>query len=102
MMSESFDVYSDATALAISDWGANLQFYAGGPMQPDGEGIQQMYLGMVRMSNEHIKVLTYILRRQIRQHESQAQFQFEVPKRTLETFGIVEQDWQEFWAQAGG
>ena len=101
-MSEPFDVYSDSTGLAISDWGANLQFYVRGVVQPDGQATQQMYLGTVRMSNEHLKVLTYILRRQIRQHESEANFQFEVPERTLDAFGIVGQDWQDFWAQAGG
>ena len=101
-MSEPFDVYTDSAGLSMSDWGANLQFFVRGPVQSDGQATQLIDLGTVRMSNQHLKVLTYIIRRQIRNHESEAQFQFEVPKRTLETFGIIDQDWQAFWAQTGG
>jgi hypothetical protein len=101
-MSEPFDVYSDSTGITISDWGTNLQFYVRGIVQPAAEGPDQIYLGTVRMSNEHVKVLLYLLRDEIRQHEAEAEFQFEVPKRTLTAFNIDEEDWQAFWEQAGG
>ena len=101
-MSEPFDVYTDAATLSISDWGTSLQFYVRDPEHSAGEIPEHRRLGTVRMSNEHIKVLLFILRRQVNQHEGRAQFRFEVPKRTLETFNITEEDWQAFWAQAGG
>ncbi len=101
-MPEPFDVYSDSTALSISDWGTSLQFYVRGPAHPDGEIPEHLHLGTVRMSNEHIKVLLFLLRRQVHQHEEQADFRFDVPKRTLEAFNIAEEDWQAFWQKAGG
>ena len=101
-MSEPFDVYSDSTGISIGDWGTSLRLYVLDPGRSDEEVPEQRELGTVRMSNEHLKVFIYLVRRGILRHEAQAQFQFEVPKRTLAAFDIAEEEWREFWAPIGG
>ena len=50
------------------------------------------------MSNAHLKVLAYLLKRQIKLHEAQAGFEFRIPDRVLESLRISDDEWQTFWA----
>ncbi len=55
-------------------------------------------MATVRMSLEHLKVMTFILRRQLMQHERQTGTRIPVPIEVLNGLGISPEDWDAFWA----
>ena len=99
-MADPFDVYSDSVGISTSDWGSNL--YVQVQAIPETVGAAPspipVHLGTVRMSNAHLKVLAYLLKRQIKLHEAQAGFEFRIPDRVLESLRISDDEWQTFWA----
>ena len=96
-MAEPFEVYSDAFTITVSAWGANLSFQLR-EAHPEATSIRQPdRLGTVRMSNEHLKVLAFILRRQVMQYEQQQGVRCDVPVQILAQMGIAPEDWNAFW-----
>ena len=104
-MAESFDVYSDTFTVTTTPWGASLSFQLRPPHpipQSDQEPFEQStQLGTVRMSNEHLKVMVYMIARQVRRQEIDTGVQFEIPQSVLEQLGIQSVDWNTFWTSTG-
>ena len=48
------------------------------------------------MSNEHLKVLVFMCKRQILDYESNMQIQVAVPTAILSQLGIAMEDWDAF------
>ena len=96
-----FDVYSDAFTITVTPWGANITFSLHQP-HPSGPSSQPpQELGTIRMSNEHLKAMVFMLRRQVMQHEEASGVRCEVPIRVLAQLGIAPEDWQVFWTRRG-
>ena len=97
-MTEPFDLYADAFTVTVTPWGANLSFQLR-EAHPSPTSIQQpTHLGTIRMSNEHLKTVIFILRRQIRLHEETNGTSCDVPTQVLSQLGIAREDWDALWA----
>ena len=94
---ESFDEYADQFTITITPFGANLSFAVREAHPSPGKSPQAQTLGTIRMSVEHIKTMVMILRRQIRQVETQLGVKAEVPLEILNQLHISQDDWDDFW-----
>ena len=105
-MPEPFDLYSDAFTVTITPWGANMSFQLR-PAHPvplsDGASADPLtQLGTIRMSNEHLKAMVFIIKRHLSQLEHESGVQHNVPADLLEQLGIPTDEWDEFWSHARG
>lgn len=99
-MSESIDVYIDQFQINTGPFGCTLNFSVTAPTPPaPGAVPQSEHLATVRTSLEHLKVMAFIMRRQVLQHESKAGVRIEVPIEVLNAIGIGSEDWDSFWRQ---
>ena len=100
-MAERFDVYSDSVGLSSSDWGSCL--YINVQAVPESHGGAPspipMHLGTVRMSNEHLKAVAFMLRRQIQQHEARIGVTYQVSDQVLAAMQISKDEWAAFWGE---
>jgi hypothetical protein len=101
-MAEPFDTYSDYVSFWTTHWGTNLVFYSQAPV-PDPDGSRQQNLhGTVRMSNEHLKVVLYVIARNLAQHEIRTGANYDATAEILAQMGVPKEDWERFWGQFGG
>ena len=100
-MTEPFDVYTDAFIVTVTPWGANVSISLREPHPAPASVEPPDRLGTIRMSNEHLKVLVFMCRRQILNYESDMQIQVAVPTAILSQLGIPIEDWNDFWAGVG-
>ena len=98
-MQEPFDIYADSFNIAITAWGAKLSFKLSNPdTDPDSPEMgDRTTLGTIRMSNELLKVMVFLLREQIMARETEYDFQFDVPQWVLDQLELRDQEWDEFW-----
>ena len=99
VMSEPFDIYSDSVIMSMSAWGAAVSFQLNEAHPVPQISSQPSRLGTVRMSNEHLKIMAYIMRRYIIQHESSNGVQYNIPTAVLSQIGIAPEDWDSFWSR---
>ena len=98
-MSEALDIYSDQFQINIGAFGATLNFMVTGPTPPvPGTAPQAERLATVRMSTEHLKVMTFMLRRQIIEVERNTGVKVGVPMHVLNSLKISPEDWEPFWS----
>jgi len=88
------DIYCDQFSLAMTPYGIAITFSRSpsspSPMQPVPGEPQ----AVVRMSLEHLKVLTMLLRRNLRQYElEQLGDTIRVPRAILSQMSLSEEDW---------
>jgi hypothetical protein len=96
-MPEPFEIYADAFTVTVGAWGSNISFQLREP-HPEATSIKQPErLGTVRMSNEHLKAMVFILKRQIAQFEQGQGVQCDVPTQVLSQMQIAREDWDAFW-----
>ena len=104
-MAEPFDAYADAFTITISPWGSHLRFGLRAiPEEPpltEHERETINALGAVRMSNEHMKVMVFMLRRQVALFERSVGSRYEVPPTVLAALNIQPEDWNAFWSTEG-
>ncbi len=97
-MDEVLDVYSDQLQINTSAFGATLNFMTSKPTPPaPGSPPETIRLATVRMSIEHLKIMTYLLRRQIVMQESETGVLYDIPRQVLNGMGISPEDWETFW-----
>ncbi len=95
---EPIDVYSDSFQLNTGPFGVTLNFMVSSHAPPaPGTIPQSERLATVRMSLEHLKVMTFILTRQVLQHERETGVKIEIPVEVLNQLRIAQEDWQSFW-----
>jgi hypothetical protein len=51
------------------------------------------------MSLEHLKVMVFLLLRQVRQFEAEQGFRIEIPLKLLNEMGIGFEDWEAVWGR---
>ena len=97
-MSEALDVYSDQFQVNIGAFGSTLNFMVTKPTPPaPGTAPQADLLATVRLSTEHLKVMTFMLRRQILEVESNTGLKVGLPIQVLNSLKISPEDWESFW-----
>jgi hypothetical protein len=97
-MTEPIDIYSDSFQLNTGPYGATLNFMLSPSSPPaPGKTPQPETLATIRMSLEHLKLMTFVLRRQIMHHEQQSGVNIQVPTQLLNSMRISPDDWDSLW-----
>ncbi len=100
-MSEPVDIYSDQFQFNLSPYGCTLNFMLTDAAPPAaGLNPQAQRMATVRMSIQHLKVMTFILRRQVVATEEQTGVRAEIPNDVLNSMRISREDWDSFWRRA--
>ena len=100
-MVEPFDIYSDSFTVTLNPWGANLNLFVSDPQPAALENCQALGLGTVRMSNQCLKVMAYMLAQRLSRHEADNDINCDPPVNVLRQLGISEEDWGRFWERVG-
>ena len=99
-MEEPVDVYADQFQINTGAFGGTLNFNATKPVPPaPGSPPEFNRLATIRMSIEHLKTMTYIIRRQIIKQERDTGISYELPREVLNALQISPEDWESFWRQ---
>ena len=101
-MAEAFDIYSDYVTFRTTHWGTTLSFHLQDVVPSDDGSWGQQLQGTVRMSNEHLKVVLFILARNMRTQEINTGARYDATNEILEQLGVPREDWNHFWEQVGG
>ena len=97
-MPEPIDVYSDQFQVTTGPFGCTLNFLLSSPTPPAPGGLPpQERLASVRMSLEHLKVMAFMLRRQVVAHERESRVRIDLPAEVLNALRIGREDWDSFW-----
>jgi hypothetical protein len=92
------DVYSDQMGLTLGPYGCAINFSQSLAVPPPGGVIGAGHpVATVRMSLEHLKVMTFLLRRQLLQYEQDRGIRVPVPVEVLNQLRVGPEDWQEVW-----
>ena len=99
-MPDPVDIYSDQFQINIGPYGCVLNFSASDPQPPPpGAPPHAQRLASVRMSLEHLKIMTYILRRQLVDYERRTGTRIQLPVEVINGLQIGREDWDGFWMQ---
>ena len=92
------DVYVDQIQINTSPYGSTINFSlsAHTPPAPGTPATPERKV-TVRMSLQHLKVMSYILQRQVRQHEESSGVRIGVATQAIASIGIAMEDWDTFW-----
>ncbi|MEK7216188.1 MAG: hypothetical protein AAB289_11385 [Chloroflexota bacterium] len=102
MMPEN-DVYCDQFHLNLGTYGAALNFMLSNPSPPTpGAYPQSDRVATVRMSLEHLKVMAFLVRRNLTEYERSSTTTIAVPAQLLNSLGISSEDWDAFWNKGQG
>jgi hypothetical protein len=97
-MTEPIDVYADQFGLNVGAYGTALNFFVSSATPPAPGSIPQAErLATIRMSLEHLKVMAFVIRRQILQYEGQTGVNIEIPLEVLNSLRISREDWDALW-----
>ena len=97
-MPEIVDVYSDQLGINLGPFGCSLNFAVSPAVPPAGGGaIPGQAVATVRMSLEHLKLMAFMLRRQLLQFEETSGVQIPVPQDVLNQLRIGREDWEQQW-----
>jgi hypothetical protein len=98
MPDDAPDVYTDQFQIQFGPYGCLLNFMASSTQAPPpGTAPQSKPVAHIRMSLEHLKVMTFILHRQLTQYERQAGVRIPFPQEVLNSMRIGPEDWSSFW-----
>ena len=97
-MTEPVSVFIDQFQLNTSPYGATLNFMLTDPMPPSpGTPPKSVRQATVRMSLEHMKVMSFIMQRSMKQYEAQTGTTIQIPMQMLNQMGISLEDWDACW-----
>ena len=98
MSDEAVDIYSDQFQVTTGPFGAMLNFGLTGSTPPPAGSLPPVERkATVRMSLEHMKVMTFLLHRQVMQHETQTGVKIPIPQVVLNALQIGLEDWNHLW-----
>ena len=100
-MVEPIDVYTDMFAVTTGSFGANLVFSASPSTKEQTDPKLPRRVATVRMSMEHLKVMSFILCRAVKKAEADSGVCWPIPASNLSQLSIAPEDWTAFWAQPG-
>lgn len=101
-MPDSVDVYADQIGINIGPFGCALNFALSASVPPAGGGAMPGHpVATVRMSLEHLKLMTFILRKQLLQFEETSGVRVPISQDVLNQLRIGREDWDEQWGGRG-
>ena len=89
------EYYSDQFMIAGGPYGAVINF-AKSPPEP-GPGKVPETVARVRTSYEHLKTMTFVLARHVKQIERENGVSYPIPSKVLSSLSIAKEDWDGFW-----
>ena len=94
------DVYADQIGINIAPFGCALNFLLS-PSTPPAGGAPAAGTAVVtvRTSLEHLKMMAFLLRRQLLQYEQSSGVQIAIPMDVLNALRIGREDWDECWGR---
>ena len=95
-MGDMLDTFTDGVALNIGPFGCAMNF-ALSAAQGAAPGTPAQPVATVRMSLEHLKVMAFLIRRQLREYERQSGVEVAIPADVLNQLRIGREDWEECW-----
>lgn len=98
MADSSFDLYADGVGLNIAPFGCALNFALSPAVPPAGGGAAPSQPQVtVRMSLEHLKMMAFLVRRQLIEYERQSGISIPIPRDVLNQLRIGPEDWDTCW-----
>jgi len=98
-MNEIPDVYCDQFQINLSPYGATLNFSISPAIPPPPGGVVQAERkATVRMSLQHLKLMAFILQRQLKAYERAHGVRIDLPAEVLNGTQIGPEDWAAFWS----
>jgi hypothetical protein len=100
-MRDVFDEYVDQFTLGGGPYGVilNLKRSSSTPAAvgttPPPEDV-----GTVRMSLEHLKMMTFVMKRQVDEIEANFGVEIPIPVQLMNAMKIAPEDWQAFWKRS--
>lgn len=97
-MQDPIDAYADQFQLSTGPYGASLSFLLSPPTPPaPGAPVTPARVATIRTSLEHLKVMSFILHRQVIAHERETGASVAIPVSVLNELHIGPEDWESFW-----
>ena len=100
MPEQPVDIYVDTYQVSTNPYAGTINFLLSdafpGSAAP-GSPPKSVPLATVRLSLENMKLLAFLLYRQIKQHEENLGVNIQVPQQVLNALKIGAEDWQTFW-----
>ena len=96
-MADVPDVYTDGVSLNIGPFGCILNFALSPAVAQAGAGAMAQPVATVRSSLEHLKIMAFLIRRQLRDYERQSGVEVPIPADVLNQLRIGREDWDECW-----
>ncbi len=97
-----FDVYADTYQVSTNPWGVTINFMLSDPMPvAPGTPPKVANVGHLRLSLENLKVLVFLMHRQVKQHEQNLGVNIQIPRQVLNALQISVEDWRPFWGEPG-
>ena len=96
-MADTPDIYTDGVSLNIGPFGCILNFGLSPAAAQGGAGAMAQPVCTVRMSLEHLKIMSFLMRRQLKEYERQSGVEVAIPADVLNQLRIGREDWEECW-----
>lgn len=91
------DVYADQFSARVDPFGCTLNYFRSKAVTPPAQDVPIEHVATVRMSLEHLKIMSFLLYRQIRSCESSSGACIPVSPKVLNTLQVGLEDWDQFW-----
>lgn len=87
------EFYIDQFLVTLGAFGATMTFGLSFPHPSPGQSPQPQEIVRLRMSLEHAKVMTMLLKRQIKAFEEQTGVAINIPRLVYNGMGLSQEDW---------
>lgn len=97
------DIYVDSYQVSTNPYAGTINFMLSDPFPvAPGNPPKSVPLASVRLSLENMKLLAFLLYRQIKLHEENLGVNIQVPLQVLNALQVGAEDWKTFWEHLGG
>lgn len=96
-MNEPLDVYVDQFTVTAGPYGGALTFDRNMPHPVPLALPRPERVATLRISVESLKVLAFVVARQIKAAEREMGVVYPIPAQVLSSLGIGPEDWEHFW-----
>lgn len=87
------EFYVDQFTVTAGVFGVAMTFALAPPHPAPGQQVSPKEVARLRMSLEHAKVMTMLLRRQLKRYEEESGAPINIPMRVYTGLGISVEDW---------
>lgn len=87
------DAYADAFQVTLSPFGVSLTLSVREPHPNPSKSPAVKEVATIRMSIEHLKLMTMMFRQQLLQYERNTGSSIRIPSQIYQQLGIAEEDW---------